>query len=199
MVKGLNFICENRNYALDRNGIEYSAIKFTRTEDSISGKKDVNENIFSKSFSFTIWLKFQEEIGEITGNLFDLYDQIKGHRFIFERRKNKIYFCYYAKNDEFLLESYAQKQYDKKWIHVAFTYDSRKKSVISYLDGIKNQNFTWNEKIPEEKKIKNIHFGKDLNNAYFHFSDFMIFNRALEPDEVDTIKNMPSSLAIDNI
>lgn len=232
------------HYIPDRNEIDKSAIEFS---GSVSMKLKP-DTYFENSFSFCIWLKFENKPKNMvktkragkhdpkdkdnssnkscsdkpnnssnkpncnsTTNQYDkeplnqtdsqsqnllifrFYKGFESHHFVLDKRNDKIYFSYYN-GEATRFESYVDLGTDKEWFHVAFTYDTN--NITSYLNGIRNHKFIWNEPIANEK-TENNNFGFESStntNDKYAFSDFMIFKRALEPYEVDQVNHMPGFL-----
>ena len=76
-----------------------------------------------------------------------------------------------------------------EWNHVSLTFNNE--VVCFYKNGIKISSKTW--KFRNEPYIREFYkFGNTLTNIAL--SDFMIFNRELNPDEVKAFKELPSNI-----
>ena len=183
MIGSNDLYGDNIKYTYDQNGNQNSAINFDGT--NFLSLNNFITDAFAGDFTVCIWVSFNHFVGS--------YDRVfdfggPGQQFLLKTSRGKLQLVKKGQSNQKF--EFIEKIKLNEWYHISISVEGN--NLIGYLNGKEDSRTQWTIlpiKISTEGKyyVGSTH-GQTKSKLYF--SDFMIFDRTLNADEILTLKNL---------
>ena len=174
---------DNIKYTYDQNENQNSAINFDGT-NFLSLNKYITD-AFAGDFTVCIWVRFNYFVNEFY-RVFDFGRS--GQQFLLKTSRGKLQLIKKGQSNQIF--EFIEKINLNEWYHISISVEGN--NLIGYLNGKEDSRTQWTDlpiKISTEGKYY-VGSTQSQSKSKLYFSDFMIFDRTLNADEILTLKNL---------